>query len=94
MEEAFPPMAVSVSLADDIDISRGDMIARTNNQPRVAQEFDATVCWMADGAALEPGRDYVIKHTTRTTREGHCAGLPARCQHPASRQDRYGAEAQ
>ncbi len=66
--EAFPPMAVSVSLADDIDISRGDMIARTNNRPRVSQEFDATVCWMADGSALEPGRDFVIKHTTRTTR--------------------------
>ncbi|MBX9638891.1 MAG: bifunctional sulfate adenylyltransferase subunit 1/adenylylsulfate kinase, partial [Mycobacteriaceae bacterium] len=66
--EAFPPMAVSVRLADDLDISRGDMIARTNNQPRVAQQFDATVCWMADGSALEPGRDYVIKHTTRTTR--------------------------
>jgi bifunctional enzyme CysN/CysC len=44
------------------------MIARTNNHPRVAQQFDATVCWMADGTALEPGRDYVIKHTTRTTR--------------------------
>ncbi len=68
VEEAFPPMAVSVSLADEIDISRGDLIARTNNQPRVAQEFDATVCWMADATALEPGRDYVIKHTTRTTR--------------------------
>ncbi|HUE32664.1 MAG TPA: adenylyl-sulfate kinase [Mycobacterium sp.] len=66
--EAFPPMAVSVTLADDIDISRGDMIARTNNHPRVTQEFDATICWMADGSALEPGRDYVIKHTTRTTR--------------------------
>ena len=66
--EAFPPMAVSVSLSDQIDISRGDLIARTNNQPRIAQEFDATVCWMADAAALEPGRDYVIKHTTRTTR--------------------------
>ena len=66
--EAFPPMAVSLSLTDDIDISRGDMIARTNNQPRVTQQFDATVCWMADGSALEPGRDYVIKHTTRTTR--------------------------
>lgn len=65
--EAFPPMAVSISLADEIDISRGDLIARTHNQPRVAQEFDATVCWMADNAALEPGRDYVIKHTTRTT---------------------------
>ncbi|BBX23436.1 adenylyl-sulfate kinase [Mycolicibacter terrae] len=66
--EAFPPMAVSVMLEDDIDISRGDMIARTNNQPRVAQDFDATVCWMADGATLQPGNDYVIKHTTRTTR--------------------------
>jgi bifunctional enzyme CysN/CysC len=65
--EAFPPMAVSVSLADDIDISRGDMIARTNNQPRVTQEFDGTVCWMADSSALEPGRHYVIKQTTRTT---------------------------
>ena len=66
--EAFPPMAVSVSLADDIDISRGDVIARVNNQPRVSQEFDATICWMADDLALEPGRDYVIKHTTKTTR--------------------------
>ncbi|OBG35427.1 MULTISPECIES: adenylyl-sulfate kinase [Mycobacteriaceae] len=66
--EAFPPMAVSVSLTDDIDISRGDMIARTNNQPRVVQDFDATVCWMADGATLQPGNDYIIKHTTRTTR--------------------------
>ncbi len=66
--EAFPPMAVSISLADDIDISRGDMLARVNNQPDATQEFDATVCWMADGASLEPGRDYIVKHTTRTTR--------------------------
>ncbi len=65
--EAFPPMAVSVTLADDIDISRGDMIAYTDNPPRASEEFDATVCWMADGAALEPGRDYVLKQTTRTT---------------------------
>lgn len=68
VNEAFPPMAVSVMLEDDIDISRGDMIARTNNQPRVAQDFDATVCWMADGTSLQPGNDYIIKHTTRTTR--------------------------
>jgi bifunctional enzyme CysN/CysC len=66
--EAFPPMAVAISLADDVDISRGDMIARVNNQPHATQDFDATVCWMSDDAALEPGRDYVIKHTTRTTR--------------------------
>ena len=66
--EAFPPMAVSISLADDIDISRGDLLARPQNQPAATTEFDAMVCWMADEAALEPGRDYVIKHTTRTTR--------------------------
>ena len=66
--EAFPPMAVSISLADDIDISRGDLLARPQNQPEATTEFDAMVCWMADEAALEPGRDYIIKHTTRTTR--------------------------
>jgi bifunctional enzyme CysN/CysC len=60
-------MAVSVTLADDIDISRGDMIARPTNQPRVTQEFAATVCWMADSTALEPDRQYIIKQTTRTT---------------------------
>ncbi|ETB33685.1 adenylylsulfate kinase, partial [Mycobacterium avium subsp. paratuberculosis 10-5975] len=67
VQEAFPPMAVSLTLADEIDISRGDLIARTHNQPRIAQDFDATLCWMADNTTLEPGRDYVIKHTTRTT---------------------------
>jgi bifunctional enzyme CysN/CysC len=61
-------MAVSISLADDIDISRGDLLARPQNQPDASTEFDAMVCWMADEATLEPGRDYVIKHTTRTTR--------------------------
>ncbi|BBY59767.1 sulfate adenylyltransferase subunit CysN [Mycolicibacterium sarraceniae] len=66
--EAFPPMAVSISLADDVDISRGDLLARPQNQPMPTQEFDAMVCWMADDNALEPGRDYIIKHTTRTTR--------------------------
>ncbi|MET0899768.1 MAG: sulfate adenylyltransferase subunit CysN [Mycobacterium sp.] len=68
VDEAFPPMAVSISLADDIDVSRGDLIARVNNQPHATKDFDATVCWMSDEAALEPGRDYVIKHTTKTTR--------------------------
>ena len=66
--EAFPPMAVSISLADDVDVSRGDMISRVNNQPHPTQEFDAMVCWMADASALEPGREYLIKQTTRTTR--------------------------
>ncbi len=77
VEEAFPPMAVSISLADDIDISRGDMLARPQNQPVATSEFDATVCWMADESALEPGRDYIIKQTTRTTR-ARVAGLDYR----------------
>jgi bifunctional enzyme CysN/CysC len=68
VDVAWTPQSVTVLLKDDIDISRGDLIARPNNQPRVAQDFDATVCWMADESSLEPGRDYIIKHTTRTTR--------------------------
>src|SRR3954453_12591256 len=56
--EAFPPMAVSVSLPDDIAIWRGGLIARPNNEAVVAQVFLFTVCWMAVGASLEPGRDY------------------------------------
>ena len=66
--EAFPPMAVAISLADEIDISRGDMLARPQNQPQATREFDAMVAWMADDATLEPGREYIIKQTTRTTR--------------------------
>ena len=66
VQEAFPPMAVSVAHLRHVDLSGA--IARPNNQPRVAQEFDATVCSMASGSSLEPGRDYIIKHTTRTTR--------------------------
>ena len=68
---------------------------RRNNQPDVDQEFDAMVCWMADDAALEPGRDYIIKQTTRTTRARvDRAGLPPRRQHPAPRQERNRVEAQ
>jgi bifunctional enzyme CysN/CysC len=63
--EAYPPMAVTVVLADEIDISRGDMICRPNNMPIVSQDIDAQVCWMDESAPLVPGRKYGIKHTTR-----------------------------
>ena len=66
-EEAFPPMAVTVRLTDDIDVSRGDMICRPRNSPAVAQDIDAMVCWMVD-APLQQGVKYTIKHTTRTAR--------------------------
>jgi bifunctional enzyme CysN/CysC len=68
LPEAFPPMSVTLRLADEIDISRGDMIARPNNRPRVAQDLEAMVCWMADEKTLGPRTKLVIKHTTRTAR--------------------------
>ncbi|MEV4459023.1 sulfate adenylyltransferase subunit CysN [Microbispora sp. NPDC004025] len=68
VEEAFAPMSVTLRLGDDIDISRGDMICRPNNQPQAAQEIDAMVCWMADGLKLQPRSKLIIKHTTRTAR--------------------------
>ncbi|GAA2370592.1 sulfate adenylyltransferase subunit CysN [Nonomuraea africana] len=68
VEEAFPPMSVTLRLEDHIDISRGDMICRPNNKPQVAQELEAMVCWMADGVKLAPRSKLSIKHTTRTAR--------------------------
>ena len=68
VEEAFPPMAVTIRLADQVDVSRGDLLCRPHNAPVVAQELDATVCWMSERSPLVPGGRYVLKHTTRTTR--------------------------
>ncbi|HKD96621.1 MAG TPA: sulfate adenylyltransferase subunit CysN [Micromonosporaceae bacterium] len=66
--EAFPPMSVTVRLADEIDISRGDMICRPNNSPAVAQDVEAMVCWMDETRPLTVGAKYAIKHTTRSAR--------------------------
>ncbi|HEX4059023.1 MAG TPA: GTP-binding protein [Galbitalea sp.] len=68
LEEAFPPQAVTVRLADDIDISRGDMIVRPKNLPLVTQDLDAMICWMDDRAPLTAGRTLALKHTTHWTR--------------------------
>jgi bifunctional enzyme CysN/CysC len=67
LETAAPPLSVSILLEDDIDISRGDMICRPHNQPTVATELDAMVCWMTDAPLREGGR-YLLKHTTRTVK--------------------------
>jgi bifunctional enzyme CysN/CysC len=67
VDEAYPPMSVSIRLEDDIDISRGDMLARSNNRPDAGREIDAVVCWMNEAPATERKR-YIIKHTTRSTR--------------------------
>ncbi len=67
VEEAYAPMAVTVHLADDLDVSRGDMICRPNNRPSVGQDLDAMICWMTD-RPLKPRGRYAIKHTTRWAR--------------------------
>ncbi|WP_237767510.1 sulfate adenylyltransferase subunit 1 [Serinicoccus sp. CUA-874] len=67
LDEAYPPMSVTVRLADDVDVSRGDMIARVNNQPEQTQDLDAMVCWMSPGA-LKPRAKLLVKHTTRTVK--------------------------
>jgi bifunctional enzyme CysN/CysC len=65
--EAFAPMAVTVRLADDVDVSRGDLICRPANAPQVTQDLDALVAWMTD-EPLRPRQRIAIKHTTRTVR--------------------------
>jgi bifunctional enzyme CysN/CysC len=67
VDEAYPPMAVTVRLADNLDVSRGDMICRPQNQPRVSQDIEAMVCWMNDEPLRVRGM-YAIKHTTRVAR--------------------------
>jgi bifunctional enzyme CysN/CysC len=68
VDEAFAPMAVTLTLDDEIDISRGDLICRPNNRPTVGQDLDATVCWLTEQSNLTSGTKYTIKHTTRTAK--------------------------
>jgi bifunctional enzyme CysN/CysC len=66
--EAFAPMSVTLVLADDLDISRGDMICRPHNQPTTSQDIEAMVCWMDEVRGLSRGSRLVVKHTTRTVK--------------------------
>ena len=67
LEEAFPPMSVTVLLEDNIDISRGDMIVRVNNQPEVTQDMDIMISWFNE-RPLAPNGKYTIMHTTQEAR--------------------------
>lgn len=67
IDQAFAPMSVTMRLADDLDLGRGDMIVRTNNQPTVTQDIDLMVCWMSDKPLKLNGK-YAVKHTTRDAR--------------------------
>jgi len=68
VEEAFPPMSVTLLLDDDVDISRGDLICRPNNRPSAAQDIEGMVCWMSADRPLAPRSRLVVKHTTRTVK--------------------------
>ena len=63
VEEAFAPMSVSITLEDDIDVSRGDMIVRSNNKPHASQDLEVMLCWLHNNSA-KPRAKYTIIHTS------------------------------
>jgi sulfate adenylyltransferase subunit 1 len=67
LEEAYAPMSVTMTLEDDIDISRGDMIVKPTNQPKVGQDVDVMICWLNE-KKLQPNGKYTIRHTTKEAR--------------------------
>lgn len=67
VEEAYAPMSISMTLEDDIDVSRGDMIVKVNNQPEGEQEFDVMLCWLNNDSA-KPRAKYTIMHTSKEQR--------------------------
>jgi bifunctional enzyme CysN/CysC len=71
IDTAIPPMSVTLCLADDIDISRGDLLSHPDTVPRAERSLDAMMIWMCD-QRLEPGRKYLIKHGTNTV-QSSCA---------------------
>ncbi len=67
ISEAFAPQSITMTLEDDIDISRGDMIVRKNNSPKPKQDIDLMVCWLSDTPLQLRGK-YAIKHTSKDAR--------------------------
>lgn len=64
LDEAFPPMSVTLTLEDEIDISRGDMIVKAGHMPKMSQEIEATICWFTQ-KKMNVGGKYVFRHTTK-----------------------------
>jgi bifunctional enzyme CysN/CysC len=63
--QAFPPMAVTLLLEDELDVSRGDMICRPTNQPTANRRFEGMVCWFDETSTLRTGVQYQLKHTSK-----------------------------
>lgn len=68
VKEAFAPMSVSITLEDEIDISRGDVIAKPENQPTSTQDVEVMMCWFDDKNKLNPRGKYIVRHNTRETK--------------------------
>src|SRR6476646_346620 len=68
LAEGFAGQAVVIELEDDIDIARGDLIARPHNRPHIGQDVDAMLCWLSTDSSLSAGGMYTIQHTSRSTR--------------------------
>ncbi len=64
VEEAFSPLSVAVTLEDEIDISRGDMIVKPNNPPKSGQDIEAMICWFSE-RKMAPRGKYILRHTTK-----------------------------
>ncbi len=67
MDMAFAPQSVTITLEDEIDISRGDMLVRPNNQPEVGQDLDVMLCWLNPRPAVPRGK-YIVRHTSNEAR--------------------------
>ena len=67
LKEAFAPMSVTITLEDDIDISRGDMIVLDNKEPEVDKDIDLMLCWLSE-KPLNPSGKYVLRHTSMESR--------------------------
>lgn len=68
LTEAAPPMAITVALEDEIDITRGEMIVRPKNRPHQGTDIDAMVCWFSENLDLSEGNRYIIAQTTRESK--------------------------
>jgi bifunctional enzyme CysN/CysC len=68
VDEAFESQSVVITLEQELDVSRGDMVVRVHNVPQVATQFDATLCWMDEARPLRAGSAYLLQHTTRRVR--------------------------
>jgi len=64
LEQAYSPLSVTMTLNDEIDISRGNLIAKANNPPTVGQDIEAMICWFSDSNKLAQRSKYIIRHTT------------------------------